>query len=67
VLVDVTVDLGTARLALRRVLDLAVGDLVSLDVGRDGPAVVRVAGDARFHGAPGIQGGNNAVRITEPL
>jgi flagellar motor switch protein FliM len=65
--VDVTVELGSARLALRRVLDLAVGDLVSLEVGRDGPAVVRVAGGARFHGAPGIQGGNNAVRITEPL
>ena len=65
--VDVAVDLGTARLALGRVLDLAVGDLVPLDVGRDGPVVVRVAGDARFHGAPGVQGGNNAVRITEPL
>jgi flagellar motor switch protein FliM len=65
--VDVAVELGSARLALRRVLDLAVGDLVPLDVGRDGPVVVRVAGAARFHGAPGVQSGNNAVRITEPL
>jgi flagellar motor switch protein FliM len=65
--VDVAVDLGTARLALRRVLELAVGDLVPLDVGRDGPVVVRVAGAARFYGAPGVQGGNNAVRITAPL
>jgi flagellar motor switch protein FliM len=52
---------------LSRLLDLAVGDLVPLDVGRDGPAVVCVAGRPMFHGAPGVQGGNNAVRITEPL
>jgi flagellar motor switch protein FliM len=65
--VDVAVELGAARLALRRVLDLAVGDLVSLDVGRDGPSIVRVAGGARFYGVPGVQGGNNAVRITESL
>lgn len=65
--VDVTVELGTARLPLRRVLDLAVGDLMPLDVGRDGPAIVRVAGAPRFYGAPGVQGGSNAVRISEPL
>jgi flagellar motor switch protein FliM len=64
---DVAVDLGRARLTLSRLLELAVGDLVPLDVGRDGPAVVRVAGRPTFHGAPGVQGGNNAVRITEPL
>jgi flagellar motor switch protein FliM len=65
--VDVAVELGTARLALRRVLDLAVGDLMPLDVGREGPVIVRVAGGARFYGAPGVQGGNNAVRITDSL
>jgi flagellar motor switch protein FliM len=64
---EVAVDLGTADLTLARLLELAVGDLVPLDVGRDGPVVVRVAGEPRFHGAPGVQGGNNAVRITERL
>jgi flagellar motor switch protein FliM len=64
--VDVAVELGTARLALRRVLELAVGDLVPLDVGREGPVLVQVGGAARFEGAPGVQNGNNAVRITEP-
>jgi flagellar motor switch protein FliM len=65
--VDVAIELGKARLPMRRVLELAVGDLVPLDVGRDGPVVVQVAGAARYHAAPGVQGGNNAVRITEPL
>jgi flagellar motor switch protein FliM len=64
---EVAVDLGRARLTLSRLLELAVGDLVPLDVGRDGPAVVRVGGRPLFHGVPGVQGGNNAVRITEPL
>ena len=63
--VEVAVDLGTAPVTLSRLLELAVGDLLPLDVGRDGPVVVRVAGEPRFHGAPGIQSGNNAVRITE--
>jgi flagellar motor switch protein FliM len=62
--VEVAVDLGGAELTLSRLLDLAVGDVVALDVGRDGPAVVRVAGEPRFQGVPGLQGGNNAVRIT---
>jgi len=65
--VDVTVELGAARMTLSRLLELAVGDVVPLDVGRDGPVVVRVAGEPHFHGAPGIQGTNNAVRITQPL
>ena len=65
--VDVSVELGTAPVTLSRLLELAVGDLVPLDVGREGPVVVRVAGEAHFQGAPGIQGGNNAVRITGRL
>ena len=62
---DMAVDLGTAELPLSRLLELAVGDLIPLDVGRDGPVVVRVAREPRLGGAPGVQGGNNAVRITE--
>jgi flagellar motor switch protein FliM len=67
VAVDVVVELGTARLALSRLLELRTGDLVPLDTGRDGPVVVRVAGTPQFHGAPGVQGRNNAVRITERI
>jgi flagellar motor switch protein FliM len=50
-----------------RLLDLAVGDLVTLDAGREGPVIVRVAGKPRFYGAPGIRNGNNAVRVDDRL
>ena len=62
--VEVAVELGTARMALSRLLELRTGDLLSLATGRDGPIVVRVAGAPHFAGAPGVQGGNNAGRIT---
>jgi flagellar motor switch protein FliM len=65
--VEVAVELGTTPMAVSQLLDLAVGDLVALDVGRDGPVIVRVAGEAHFHGAPGVQGGHNAVRVTTRL
>jgi flagellar motor switch protein FliM len=62
--VQVAVELGTQRVALSRVLALKVGDLVTLDTGREGPVVVRVAGRPHFVGAPGVSSGNNAVRVT---
>ena len=61
--VELSVELGRARLRLSELLELAVGDLVPLDVGRDGPVVVRVEGTRHCHGTPGVQGGHNAVRI----
>jgi len=63
---EVTVQLGGAELTVSRFLGLAAGELVPLDVGRDGPVVVRVEGHPRFLGAPGVAGSANAVRITEP-
>lgn len=65
--VEVAVELGRAAMPVSRFLELAVGDLVGLDVGRDGPVRVRVAGETHFHGAPGVQGGHNAVRVTTRL
>jgi len=62
--VDVTVELGRLRIALSRLLSLAVGDLLPLDTGREEPVVMRVAGAAHFVGAPGVANGNNAVRVT---
>ena len=67
VLIEVAVELGGTPMTVSRLLELAVGDLVTLDVGRDGPVIVRVAGEAHFHGAPGVQGGHNAVRVTTRL
>jgi flagellar motor switch protein FliM len=62
---ELTVELGTTELAVSRLLELAVGDLIELAVGRDGPVVVRVEGQPYVLGTPGVQGGHNAVRITE--
>ena len=67
VAVEVSAELGARRLALRDVLALRVGDLLPLATGREGPVVLRVAGKARFLGAPGVAGGKNAVRITARL
>src|SRR5579884_1028019 len=65
--VEVSAELGGRRLKLRDVLALQAGDLVTLETGRDGPVVLRVAGKPRFLGAPGVAGGKNAVRITARL
>jgi flagellar motor switch protein FliM len=65
--VEVSAELGRQRMTMRDVLGLAVGDVVSLGTGREGPVLVRVAGRPRFLGAPGIAGGHNAVRVTETI
>jgi len=62
--VELTAELGTKRMSLRAVLNLRAGDLISLPTGREGPVLLRVVGRPRFMGAPGVSGGNNAVRLT---
>jgi len=61
---EVSADLGSHLMSLREVLALKTGDLIPLRTGREGPVVVRVAGRARFLGAPGVASGSNAVRVT---
>ena len=65
--VEVSAELGRQRMTMREVLGLAVGDVVSLGTGREGPVLVRVEGRPHFLGAPGVAGGHNAVRITETI
>lgn len=64
---EVAAELGTHRMSLREVLGLRVGDVIPLRTGREGPVVVRVEGRSRFLAAPGVQDGNNAVRVTARL
>src|SRR5262249_61493309 len=64
---EVTAELGRARLCVRDVLALRTGDVITLGAGREGPVVVRVEGRALFLGAPGVAGSSNAVRITNAL
>jgi len=65
--VELGVELGRREMRMREVLGLAVGDVVTLGTGREGPALVRVAGRPHFVGTPGVSGGNNAVRVTARL
>ncbi len=65
--VELSVELGTREMTMRDVLALAVGDLVGFATGREGPVLIRVAGQPHFLGAPGISGSNNAVRVTQRL
>jgi flagellar motor switch protein FliM len=65
--VEVSAELGRHRMSMRDVLAMAVGDVVPLGTGREGPVLVRVAGRPHFLGAPGIAGGRNAVRITQAI
>ena len=65
--VEVCAELGRHTMSMRDVLGLAVGDVLPLGTGREGPVVVRVAGRARFLAAPGVASGNNAVRVTATL
>jgi len=64
--VEVVAELGTRTMAMRHVLALAVGDVIALGTGREGPVLLKVEGRARFVGAPGVSGGANAVRVTGP-
>jgi len=65
--VQVSAELGRHRMTMREVLAMAVGDLVPLGTGREGPVLVRVAGRPHFLGAPGIAAGRNAVRVTQAI
>ena len=64
---EVVAELGTQQMRLSEVLALAVGDVIPLRTGREGPVVVRVEGRPLFIGAPGVSGAGNAVRITATL
>lgn len=61
---EVSADLGKRAMPLADVLRLKAGDVIPLGTGREGPVVVRVEGQPRFLGAPGIAGSFNAVRVT---
>jgi flagellar motor switch protein FliM len=61
---ELTAELGRRHLSVREVLRLKVGDVVALGTGREGPVLVRVEGQPRFLGAPGVTGARHAVQLT---
>lgn len=63
----VTVDavLGHARLDLKEVAELQVGDIVQLDSSPEEPIVVEIGGVKRFLASPGRSGERSAVRVAQ--
>jgi flagellar motor switch protein FliM len=61
--VRLTVELGHARLTVRRLRDLQPGDLVRLDTGPDDPVTVQIGGAAKFLARPGRVGRRLGVEI----
>jgi flagellar motor switch protein FliM len=61
--VEVVAELGRVSLGLRRLLTLQPGQILRLSTAVDDPAVVRVAGVAKFTGSPVISRGQLAIQI----
>lgn len=61
--IEVTAELGSVRLGLRRVLSLQVGQVLRLETAVDDPVSIRVGGVAKFIGVPVISRGQLAVEI----
>ncbi len=62
--VPVVVELGGATVTLQDVLDLQVGDVVTLASRVDGEISVLVSGSRKYTGRPGLRGKRLAVRVT---
>lgn len=67
VTVQLTVELGNARLNVGDLLALAPGDVIPLSVAPGSDAVVRVGERDAFHAQPGTRGRNAAVQITSVI
>lgn len=61
VALEVAVLLGQATLPLREVLELAVGDVLTLGTDEGSPVPVLVEGKPKLHGQPHVVGGSHAV------
>lgn len=63
--VPVTVILGTANVSFAELLDLEVGDYITLDTRVDGVLPVRIGSRTKFYGRPGRVGNRMAVEIVK--
>jgi flagellar motor switch/type III secretory pathway protein FliN len=61
--IEVTVELGKAKLGLRSVLELKVGQVIRLETAVDDPAIVRIGGLEKFAARPVVSRGQLAVEI----
>jgi flagellar motor switch protein FliM len=64
--VDVKVDLGTTEIDLQDLMNMKVGDVISLDQDSTGELDVQVEGVKKFKSYYGIHHGSVAVQVTRP-
>jgi len=67
VTVDVAARLGSAPIPIAELSQLAVGDVIRLDVPIDGQAVIHIGDRPHFMARPGLSNGGMAVQITEVI
>jgi flagellar motor switch protein FliM len=63
--VGLSVELGHCTLPLRSILRLKVGDVLTLDAGKEDPVLVRVEQLPKFHAVPGLAHDGYAVRVVD--
>lgn len=61
--VEVAVELGRRRMAIRDILNLKAGDTLLLDKDASEPLIARVQGVPKFSGRAGLYGTNKAIQI----
>ena len=65
--VPVEVEVGRARIPVREVLQLGIGDVVKLDRNLGKPLLLKLGGKPKFTCLPGTFGSNVAIRIDHPI
>lgn len=65
--VELAVSLGTAVMSVRQVLELDVGDIITLDTDEGAPVTVWVEGRPKMQGQPRVVGGSHAVILDKGL
>ncbi|MBX7098351.1 MAG: FliM/FliN family flagellar motor switch protein [Myxococcaceae bacterium] len=65
--VEMSVQLGRTTIALSKVLDLAVGEVLTLDTDEGAPVTACIEGRPKLLGQPRVLGGSHAVVLDEGL
>lgn len=64
---DLSVELGTSKLTVGEVMSMQVGDVVKVFTRPNQELKIRVGGEYKFLGLPGVSGKNMAVTVTQKL
>ena len=61
--VQVIVELGTATINVRELLNIEIGDVIQLDQSLKGLLEIKIGNQVKFKGGPGVSGSRMAVQI----